>query len=75
MVEENLSQEFRFKNINGTRKYFLEEIKQNELMSKKHKMVCTTLKYIEHFCFFNWYSYRNYEFCNSTKTFFNNSSN
>ena len=29
--------------------YFLEEIKQNELMSKKHKKVCTTLNYIEHF--------------------------
>ena len=29
--------------------YFLEEIKQNELMSKKHKKVCTILNYIEHF--------------------------
>ena len=27
----------------------LKKIKQNELMSKKHKMVCTTLNYIEHF--------------------------
>ena len=26
---------------------FLEEIKQNELMSKKHKIVCTILNYIE----------------------------
>ena len=44
-----MSQEFELKNINGTRNYFLEKIKQNELVSKKHKKVCTTLKYIEHF--------------------------
>ena len=49
MVEENISQEFRLKNVDETRNYFLEEIKQNELMSKKHKKVCTTLNYIEHF--------------------------
>ena len=29
MVEENISQEFRFENIYETRNYFLEEIKQN----------------------------------------------
>ena len=44
-----MSQEFRLKNINETRNYFFEEIKQNELMSKRHKKVCTTLNYIEHF--------------------------
>ena len=44
-----MSQEFRLKNINETRNYLLEEIKQNELSSKKHKMVCTTLNYIGHF--------------------------
>ena len=44
-----MSQEFRLKNINETRNYFLEEIEQNELMSRKHKKVCTTLNYIEHF--------------------------
>ena len=49
MVEENISQEFRLKSIDETRNYFLEEIKQNELMSKKHKKVCKTLYYIEHF--------------------------
>ena len=49
MVEKNISQEFRKKNIEETRKYFLEEIKQNELMSRKHIKVCTTLNYIEHF--------------------------
>ena len=42
-----MSQEFRMKNIDETKKYFIEEIKQNELISKKHK-VCKTLSYIEH---------------------------
>ena len=49
MVGENISQEFRLKNIDETKNFFLEEIKQNELMSKKLKKVCTTLNYIEHF--------------------------
>ena len=51
MSAENISQEFRLKNIDETRNYFLEEIKQNELMRKKHKKVCTTISYIEHFLF------------------------
>ena len=69
MAEESMSQEFRLKNIDETRNYLIEEIKQNELMSKKHKKVCTTLNYIDyfhnywicfHFCFvfFSWYSNR-----------------
>ena len=49
MVEENISREFRLKNIDETRNYFLEEKDKNELMSRKHKKVCTTLNYIEHF--------------------------
>ena len=49
MAEENISQEFRLKNIDETINYFLEEIKQNELMSKTHKKVCTPVNYIEHF--------------------------
>ena len=49
MVEENINQEFRLKSIDKTRTYFLEEIKQNQLMSKKHKMVSTTINYIEQF--------------------------
>ena len=49
MTEENISQEFRLKNIDETRNYLIEETNQNELMSKKHKRVCTTLDYIEHF--------------------------
>ena len=51
MSAENISQEFRLKNKDETRNYFLEEIKQNELMRKKHKKVCTTINYIEHFLF------------------------
>ena len=49
MVEQNVSQEFRLKNIDETRNYLIEEINRNELMSKKHKNVCTILNYIEHF--------------------------
>ena len=37
MVEENISQEFRLKHIDEGRNYFLEEIEENELISKKHK--------------------------------------
>ena len=44
-----MSQEFRLKNINETRNYFLEEIEKNELMSNKHKKTCATLNYTEHF--------------------------
>ena len=49
MAEENINQESRLKNINETTNHFLEEIKQNELISEKHKKVCTTLNYIEYF--------------------------
>ena len=35
MVQENISQEFRLRNIDETRNYFLEEIKQHELESTK----------------------------------------
>ena len=49
MAEENISQEFKLKDIDETRKYFLEEIEQNELISKKYKTVCTTLNHIEYF--------------------------
>ena len=40
---------FRLSNIDETRNHFLEEKKQNDLMSRKHKKVCATLNYIEHF--------------------------
>ena len=49
MVEENISQNFRLKTIDKTRNCFLKEMKQNVLMNNKHKRVCTTLNYIQHF--------------------------
>ena len=49
MVEENISQKFRLEYIDETRNYFLEETKQHELVSRKHKRVSTTLNYIENF--------------------------
>ena len=35
MAEENISQELRLKQIDKTRNYFIEEMKQNESISKK----------------------------------------
>ena len=49
MIEENVSQEIKLENINETRNYLLEEVMQNELMTRKHKKACTTLNFIEHF--------------------------
>ena len=48
MAEENISQEFRLKNIGETRNCLIDEINRNELISKKYKKVCTTLNYIQH---------------------------
>ena len=48
MSEESISQEFRLKNIDEVRNYFIEVIKQNELVSKKHKKACRFFNYIEH---------------------------
>ena len=39
MAEENIRQELRLKNIGKARNYLIEEINQNELISKKHKKV------------------------------------
>ena len=39
MNEENISQEFRVRNINKTINYFIEEMNQNELMGEKNKKV------------------------------------
>ena len=49
IAEENVSQEFKLKNIDETRNYFIEEINRNELMSKKHKKIFTALNDIEPF--------------------------
>ena len=88
MSEKNLSQEFRLKNIDETRNYFIKEINQNELMSKKCKKVCNMSNYIEYllilistvtgcvsistFASLRWYSYRNYEFYSRIKNLSNN---
>ena len=37
MAEENIRQELKLKNIEEARNYLIQEIGQNELMSKKHK--------------------------------------
>ena len=42
-----MSQGFRLQNIGETRNYYLEEIKQIELVNRKYEKVCTTLNYIE----------------------------
>ena len=44
-MAEDISQEFRLKNIDETGNYLIEKIKWNEMMSNKHKKVCTTLTY------------------------------
>ena len=46
--EENISQEFRLKNIDKTRNYVSEKINQIELISKKHKKVRRIFNYIKH---------------------------
>ena len=47
MAEENVSQDFRSKKLDKARNYFIEEIKQNELISQKHKKVYKILIYTE----------------------------
>ena len=91
MASENISQEFRSKNIDETRNYVIEETNRNKLMSKKHRKICTTLNYIEHFLilgstitgcvsvsdmfFLSWYSSWKYDLCNRIKNLCNNCRN
>ena len=56
-ITENISQEFRLKNIDETTNYFLEEIGQIELMSKKHKKVFWALNDVKNLLCFSFYSY------------------
>ena len=49
MVEVSISQNFRLKNIEEIRNYFLEQKNQHELIDKGTKKVCPTQDYIEHF--------------------------
>ena len=39
MSDHKVSQEFRLEKIDETRNYFIEEIKQNDLITKKYKKV------------------------------------
>ena len=48
MSEKSISQEFRSKNIDKTKNYFLLEIKENELIRKKHRKIRQVLNYIDH---------------------------
>ena len=48
MFEENVSQEFRLKNIDELRNYLIKEISQNQILNEKHKELYRVLKYIEH---------------------------
>ena len=48
MPEETISQEFRFKNMDETKNYLIEEINKNELMSKENKTFYRVFNYIEH---------------------------
>ena len=49
MDEENISQKFISRNIDERKIYFIKIRNQNDLMSKKDKIVCKSLNYIEHF--------------------------
>ena len=44
-----VNQEFTMKNIEKIKNCFIKETDQNKLMSNKHKKVCASLNYIEHF--------------------------
>ena len=48
IVEENIIKKFTLKNIHETKNYFIEQIKQIDLMSKKHIKVSKGLNYTEY---------------------------
>ena len=73
MPEDNINQEFRLEKVDEIRNYLIEEVDQNELMSKKHKKVCMCFYLC--FYFFSWNSNRNYEFCNRIKSLCNSGRN
>ena len=51
MSEEEISHEFRLTNIDENWNYLIEEINQNELISKKHKNVYGVFNFIGHLLF------------------------
>ena len=48
MTGGNVTQKLKLNNIGQERNYFIEEINQKDVISKKHKKVFTVLSYIEH---------------------------
>ena len=46
-AEESILQDFRLRKIDETKNYFIEEMKKDDLMFKKHKKVYIVLRYIE----------------------------
>ena len=48
ITEDNVNQKIRLKKKDEERNHFIEEINQNEMISKKHEKVCRFLNYIEH---------------------------
>ena len=56
-IKEDINQNIRLKNVNETPDFFLEEVDQNELLSKKHKQkVFYTCK---SYWTLSYYSFRN----------------
>ena len=51
MREENINQKLRLKSIEDIKMYFIKEISQNELISKKHKKVSAILNSLNIFLF------------------------
>ena len=90
MAKENFSLDFILKK-DEIRNCVSEETKHNDLMSEKHKKVCRTLSYFEHFlnicfcaqwmffnirfCFIIRCFYRYYKFCSRISNFGINSNN
>ena len=57
MTKEYIDHEFRLKETDEKINYFIDQIMQNELISKKHKTVYKALNYTEHYTYFSIYSY------------------
>ena len=78
MVEENISQECRLKDVYETRNYFLEEIEQNELISIEQKkrfmqlqIIWNTLILASAIIIPNWFAYEYCKLSNRIKTLCN----
>ena len=48
MTEQNIRQRFRLREIDKKRNYFIQERKQNQVISKKQKSVCKILNNIRY---------------------------